>query len=130
MSQSSHTTRGAVITGTAALFAALAPAAAWAADPLPVGIVAETTVLSVIFRVAAVLWGAVLLVIGIRRPRITLMSFYVVVALLVGLLVGGRTSYLLSIAITLAISPRLTVPTRVNGATAMALKVQIRAVTR
>jgi len=103
VSRSNHTARAAIITKTAAVFAALAPAAAWAADPLPVGIVAETTVLSVILRMAAVLWGAVLLVFGTRRPRSTLMSFYVVVALLVGLLVGGDTSYLLSIAITLMV---------------------------
>jgi len=103
VSQSNHATRRAVITRTAALFAALAPAVAWAADPPPVGIVTETTVLSVILRVAAVLWGAVLLVVGIRRPRSTLMSFYVFVALTVGLLAGGSTSYLLSIVITLVV---------------------------
>lgn len=88
---------------TAAVFTTLAPAAAWAADPLPVGIVAETTALSVILRIAAVLWGTVLLVVGVRRPRSTLMSFYMVVALLVGLLAAGDTSYLVSIIIALMV---------------------------
>jgi len=100
---SSSTTRAAAFTRTAAVFAALAPAAAWAADPLPVGIVAETTALSVILRIAAILWGVVLLVVGVRRPRSILMSFYLGIALVVGLLVGGDTSYLVSIVITLMV---------------------------
>ena len=103
MSQSCHTTRGAVITRTAALFTALAPAVAWAADPLPVGIVTETAVLSVILRVASVFWGLALLVAGVRRPRSTLMTFYFGVAVVVGLLAGGATGYLVSIIIALAI---------------------------
>jgi hypothetical protein len=70
---------------------------------MPVGIVVETTALSVILRFAAVLWGAALLVVGVRRPQSTLMSFYAVVALLVGFLVGGSTSYFLSIVITLVV---------------------------
>jgi hypothetical protein len=54
-------------------------------------------------RVAAVLWGLVLLVAGVRRPRSVLMTFFFGIAVVVGLLAGGATGYLVSIVIALAI---------------------------
>jgi hypothetical protein len=65
--------------------------------------VTETTTLTLIFRVAAVLWGLVLLAAGVRRPRSTLMTFYFSFAVLVGLLAGRSAGYLVSIIIALAI---------------------------
>jgi MFS family permease len=85
---------------------ALFPVAAGAqqvADSLPTGIVSETTFLTVVLRVVAVAWGAFLLLMGVRRPRSTLATFYLAVALLVGLLVGGKISYLVSLLVTVAI---------------------------
>ncbi|MDX2436050.1 MAG: Xaa-Pro peptidase family protein [Acidobacteriota bacterium] len=82
--------------------AALAPLEAWGMDQLPVGIVAEPTPLTLVLRVAAIAWGAVLLVTGVRRPVAALMSFYLALGLAIGLVTAGGRSYLLSLAIALA----------------------------
>jgi MFS family permease len=74
-----------------------------AAEALPTGIVSETTFLTVVLRVVAAAWGVFLLLIGVRRPRSTLATFFLATALLVGLLVGGKISYLVSLLVTVAV---------------------------
>jgi hypothetical protein len=72
-------------------------------DQLPVGIVGESSLLTVVLRVAAVAWGAALLFNGIRRPVAVLMTFYLALALAIAFPVLGGTSYLLAIGATLGV---------------------------
>ena len=75
------------------------PLESWAVDSLPVGIVAETTPLTLVLRIAAVAWGTVLLVTGVRRPVAVMMTFYLAMGLAIGLLSTGGRSYALSLAV-------------------------------
>ena len=83
--------------------ALLAPFDVSAADPLPVGIVGESSFLTLALRVAAVAWGTFLLVNGIRRPVAALMTFYAALGLAITLPTLGGKSYLLAIGATLAV---------------------------
>ncbi len=85
---------------TAAL---LAPFEVAAADPLPVGIVGDPSFLTLVLRVAAVAWGTVLLVSGVRRPVAALMTFYSALGLVLSLTMLGEKSYLLAIGATLGV---------------------------
>ena len=95
--------RGPVLSFVVGSAAALASVEAWAVDQLPVGIVGEPSLLTLVLRVAAVAWGSVLLVNGIRKPVAVLMTFYAALGLAITLPTLGGTSYLLSIGATLAI---------------------------
>ena len=83
--------------------ALVAPLEVSAADPLPVGIVGESTLLSLVLRVAVFAWGTFLLVNGVRRPVAVLMTFYATLGLAITLPTLGGTSYLLSIVATVAV---------------------------
>jgi Xaa-Pro dipeptidase len=89
-----------LVAGSAAV---LASTEAWAVDQLPVGIVGEPSLLTLLLRVAAVAWGAALLVNGVRRPVAALMTFYFALGLAIALPLLGSLSYLLSIAATMAV---------------------------
>ncbi len=85
------------------LAALAAPLEISAAEELPVGIVAEPTLLSFFLRVAAVAWGTYLLVNGVRRPVAALMTFYLALGLAIAVPALGGMSYLLSIGATMAV---------------------------
>lgn len=85
------------------LAALAAPLEIVAAEELPVGIVAEPTLLSFFLRVAAVAWGTYLLVNGVRRPVAALMTFYLASGLAIALPTLGSTGYLLSIGAIMAV---------------------------
>jgi hypothetical protein len=89
-----------LVVGTAA---ALTSVEGWAVDQLPVGIAGESSLLTIVLRVAAFAWGAVLLVNGVRRPVAALMTLSVILGLAITLPSLGGTSYLLSIAATMLV---------------------------
>lgn len=97
MSATTNTRRRVSIGCVAGAAAALAPLDSWAVDSLPVGIVSETTPLTLVLSIAAVAWGAVLLSTGVRRPVATVMTFYLALGLGIGLLSAGGRSYALSL---------------------------------
>ncbi len=92
-------TRGGV---AAALFTFL-PVIGSAAESLPVGITAESTLLTTVLRIVAVVWGATLLLFGAQIPRFTLMSFFFGIAVPVGLMAFGDSGYFLALVVMLTV---------------------------
>lgn len=103
MQASTRVEQGIVLRAATVGMICLPAAATWAEDALPVGIVSEPRTVTLLLRIAAVVWGAGLLAGGVRRPGATSMSFFLCLGLAIGLLAGGDTSYLVALAITFAI---------------------------
>ena len=70
---------------------------------LPVGIPTESVFLIVLLRTVAVLWGALLLLAGVRAGRAATGTFFLLVGVVVGLQTTASVSYLLAFAVGLLI---------------------------
>jgi hypothetical protein len=95
--------RGPIVAFAVGSAAVLASTGAWGVDRLPVGIVGESSLLTLVLRIGAFVWGAFLLINGVRRPVVGLMTFYLALALAIAFPVLGGTSYLLAIGAALGV---------------------------